>query len=370
MKIRTITCHDHANYGASLQAFALQQYLSKQGHDVKIIDYLPQYIKTYDIWRLYPSSKLYTLAKRFHIIHAIYALHRYIQIRPTMGRIKAFEAFKNKYLHLTDHYQSFLELANNPPEADIYIAGSDQIWNTNLENGKDASYFLQFGTEKTKRISYAASFGIESITSGLEFQIKSYLKRLDSISVRETSGVTILNQLNISGCQVVDPVFLLSNQEWMQSFNIEKNKKHITKPYILVYELFGGDKRISNTAQIIAKEKKLQIVAINDLYKKKYADINITDGSPVDFVNLISNAEFVIADSFHATAFSIIFHKPFLIYYNKNNISRMKDLLSGLNLLKHLNSPTIYYDINWSEVDLLLQNSIIKSKTYLSEHLK
>lgn len=371
MKIRTITCHDVNNYGASLQALALQTYLASLGHDVKIIDYLPSYSIPYNMWKVHPSSHLYTLSKFSHIVKLFCAARRYFQLKPTFGRKRAFQDFNKKFLLLTRHYNTYSELAQDPPEADLYIAGSDQIWRTNMDNGKDPSYYLQFGDLRTRRISYAASFGLPSITDGLDFLVRTYLSTFDAISVRERSGMTILDKLGVQGTWVVDPVFLLNGTEWQDLLEIKERK--IKEPYLLVYDLNHGcmKEEKERFATDYAKAKGLKIVAINDVRNTPYAQININDGSPVDFVNLIKNAEYVISDSFHATAFCTIMHTPFSVYFNRPQAVRISDFLSMLGLEYRMNNPKVMGTvIDWNKVQLLLDEQIKLSKDYLLKNMR
>ena len=146
MKIATITCHNVYNYGASLQAYALQRYLSQEGHDVEIIDYKPYYLNSRYNWRHIPAeSRLYPY-KDYVGTQCIYFLLKNRKIYKTIGRKRKFDDFRQKFLTLTDNtYTSAEELRATPPQADLYIAGSDQIWNTACENGKDAAFYLDFG---------------------------------------------------------------------------------------------------------------------------------------------------------------------------------------------------------------------------------
>ena len=370
MKIRTITCHDVNNYGASLQALALQTYLTSLGHDVKIIDYLPKYSIPYNLWKVHPSSHLYTLSKYSHIVKLFCAARRYFQIRPTFGRKRAFQEFNKKFLLLTRHYSTYSELAQDPPEADLYIAGSDQIWRTNMDNGKDPSYYLQFGDFRTRRISYAASFGLPSITDGLDFLVRTYLSVFNALSVREKSGLSILDELGVQGTIVVDPVFLLTNTEWQDLLEIKERK--IKEPYLLIYDLNHGCMNEEKRCHAInyAKAHGLKIVAINDVRNTSYAQININDGSPVDFVNLIRHAEYVISDSFHATAFCTIMHTPFCVYFNRPQAVRIWDFLSILGLEYRMNNHKVMETtIDWTKVQLLLDGQIKLSKDYLLQNI-
>lgn len=367
MKIKTITCHDVNNYGASLQAFALQTYLTNLGHDVKIIDYVPEYMKTYNVWKIPESSHLYKISKHLHFITVLFALKNYLKYRPTMGRIKAFQNFKLKYLHLTIRYKSFNELAANPPKADIYIAGSDQIWSTYLKNGQDAAFYCAFGDLNTRRISYAASFGFSEIKGGFNYFIKAMLTGFDVISTRESTGVKIIESLNLKACHVLDPVFLLNKQEWIRLFDIKS--PIIKDKYLLVYDLFHTEQELKELSCFFAQKYGLKIVAVNDCSVTKYANQNINNAGPVEFLNLILYSEYILADSFHATAFSVIFRKQFYTFYSKGNISRMKDFLNSINLGERLNTSRELPDIEWEKHEEILSRNIQYSKSFLKENI-
>lgn len=366
MKIRIITCHDVYNYGASLQALALQTYLERQGNDVRIIDYRPG--KRYDIWAISPKSRLYKVSKYFFPIKLCLAIKKYFQFRPTFGRIDAFKSFNKKYLKLSKHYNNFSELAIDPPEADMYIAGSDQIWSTYLNNGSDPAFYCCFGNLATKRISYAASFGFPQIFKGLDVLVANYIKGLDAVSVREKTGFNLLREMGIESTRVLDPVFLLNNLEWISLLDIKESA--IKTKYILVYDIFHSDERLKNRCLCLAKKYNLKIVAVNDKTLTKYADININNAGPREFVELISNAEYVVADSFHATVFSILFEKQFYIYYKKDNISRISDILSDLGMEERLNSEKELPTINWQKHVFVLEKEINVSKDFLLHQLK
>ena len=303
MKIRNITCHDVYNYGASLQCYALQQFLQNQGHDVKIIDYKPDYMRThYKFWHVPSNSRYYERAMKNPILHFMlccyFAPNRY----STYGRKLKFDKFTKNYLNLTKRYLSYNDLVDCPPEADVYIAGSDQIWNSNLPNGKDAAYFLQFGKDNVKRISYAASFAISELSEPYKSLNSKWLKRFDAISVREQSGLSILKSLDIKdGIEVLDPVYLLTASEWSEF----AGKKPLVKDqYILVYDLYLNDDRLRMEAKRLSKEHRLKIVSVDGLLKCHYADKNISNAGPNEFINLIKNASYIVTNSFHATSFS------------------------------------------------------------------
>lgn len=369
MKIKTITCHDVYNYGASLQAYALQQYLEMQGHDVQIIDYKPDYMRNhYKFWYVPSSSRYYARAMKNPVLRFMLCCYFAPNRFSTYGRKLKFDAFKKQYLHLTKRYLSYRALTDCPPDADVYIAGSDQIWNSNLPNGKDAAYFLQFGSDKTKRISYAASFAIPDVAEEFKALNSAWLRKFDAISVREHTGLSILQSLGINGgVEVLDPVYLLSASEWNE---FAGEKPIITTPYILVYDLCLNDDSLRAEAERLSKEFALKIISVDGHFKCPYADKNISNAGPQEFVNMIAHAAYVVTNSFHATSFSLILNRPFSVFYKRKNISRMADILSHLNLLHCLNAKHPNYDFNWDDINAHLVEMSQNSINYLSENLK
>lgn len=368
MKIKTITCHDVYNYGASLQAYALMKYLERKGHDTQIIDYKPDYLCTrYSFWYIDSQSYFKKLCDGSKFIHLLFALAKFPSRYKTIARKVPFDNFKNKYLKITNvRYESNAELKTNPPEADLFITGSDQVWNTAMLNGKDPAFYLDFVPEKGIRASYAASFGVSNIEKGIEGFARQMLEKLNYISVRETTGLKILESLGVkSGTQVLDPVFLLSRQDWSSII-----KKEYKEKYLLVYD-FLHDPIIEEAAKKIAKEKGWKIYSINDYKSLSYADKNISDAGPVEFMELINSCQLFISNSFHGTVFSIIFEKEFYVFnirILKNN-SRMADLLSLLKLSnRHISSKeqiNLTESIDYSEVKTMLNANLPGSFSYL-----
>lgn len=368
MIIKTITCHDVYNYGASLQAYALQSHLISLGHDVQIIDYKPEYLnRSYNFWYIPKHSRYYKKCEQNVLFHFLFSLRLSLVTFRTYGRIKPFKKFKEQYLKCTQTvYKNIEDLRMNSPESDIYIAGSDQIWNTNLPNGHDPAFYLDFGESEIKRISYAASFAISKLQDSDKTEIAKYLSRLDAISVREKSGLSILRELRFNGTQVLDPVFLLSEDKWR---SLASDVPIVKGNYILVYHLFSDNVEIENMAVKYAKLNNVKIVSINDKLPRAYADINISNAGPIEFVNLILHAHYVIADSFHATAFSTILSRPFSVFYKNSNSSRIEDLLQSIGLYKCYNPQELVLDFNWAQVHSALDFQIDKSIKYLDNEL-
>jgi hypothetical protein len=361
MQIKTITCHDVYNHGASLQAYALQRYLTGQGHEVEIIDYKPWYLSNH-----YKLSSISNPKYDKFIIKYIYLLAKLPGRVILLKRKRAFDRFKKKYLKLTPkRYASFEELKANCPEADIYIAGSDQIWNTIFENGKDPAFYLDFVPAGKKRVAYAASFATEKIANGYEDFVKKLIGNIHCISVREQTGVELLHYLGIKyTVQVCDPVFLLSQKQWNDLGSISYPDK-----YLLVYDTEKSN-TLKEISMVLAKKMNLKIYSAGS-FKLSYANRNFHQSGPVEFVSLIKNAEYVISNSFHGSAFALIFQKNFCVVNRSEAInSRMHNLLEGFGLSNRLvneksNLEEFSEMIDYSSVNQQLKLSIDLSKQYL-----
>ncbi|RBP03153.1 polysaccharide pyruvyl transferase family protein [Rossellomorea aquimaris] len=366
MKVLTITCHDVYNHGASLQAYSLMKYLQKCGHDVKIIDYKPDYLSNhYNLlsidnqnWEKNMLTKLLYLLLKFPL-----------RLRE-LQRKKAFDRFKSRYLHLTNfRYKSNSELREKLPEADAFICGSDQIWNSLHQNGRDPAFYLDFVPNDKIKASYAASFAINEIDDKYKEFVKEKIVSLDRIGVREKSGIEILKRLNIkNGVNVVDPTLLLPKEEW----NNLAQKKY-KEDYILVYD-FDNSSLIRDLAMEIAEKKGCKIYTVNT-GKVDYANKYFKFVGPDTFLSLVRDSKFIISNSFHAAVFSVIFEKNFIIVNRKEAINtRMKDFLEDLNLEDRLviDSNSFKYllnDINYDERKKILDKKVNISKKYLEEAL-
>lgn len=360
MKICTITCHDVYNVGASLQAYALQTYLKSLGHDVRIIDYKPDYLSQH--YRLdIVSNQKYD--KPF--LRQAYLLAKLPGRLRILPRKKVFDEFTAKYLTLTKRYASNAELSADPPEADVYFAGSDQIWNPLFRNGKDPAFYLDF-VQHGLRASYAASFAVDKFPQELCDVTARYLRRFDHISARETSGLAILQLLGIRNAEtVLDPVFLLDKAHWESMARLPAEAE---KPYLLVYD-FDNSPAVRVLAEKIARERGLKIYSVFDL---PYAQRCFTLSGPQEFLGLVRQASFVLSNSFHATAFSAIFEREFAVVERTEKINtRMRDFTALLGIPERIlsaDSP-VPSDIDWNSVHRRLDAEIAGSKAYIDRVL-
>ena len=361
MKICTITCHDVYNCGASLQAYGLQTYLKSLGHTVKIIDYKPNYLSQH--FRLDAVSNPKYDKPLLRQAYLLAKLPERLRILP---RKQAFDRFTASYLDLTRRYHSAAALRADPPEADVYLAGSDQIWNPLFPNGKDPAFYLDF-VQHGVRASYAASFAVDAFPEELRTATARYLRRFDHISLREPSGLAILASMGIrDAVYVPDPVFLPERSCWDA---MAKTPRPDGAPYLLVYD-FDNSPVIRRMAEQIARDRNLRIYSV---FEVPYARRCFPLSGPEEFLGLIRNASFVLSNSFHATAFSVIFGKEFAVAERSEQINtRMRDFTAALGLSDRMavNGNTAYPAIDWADVSHRLRTQVRSAKAYLDEVLR
>ena len=205
MKLSLITMQGVYNYGSALQTYASQKILTELGCEVEIIDYYPNRMRNYG-----SLKQLYTDAKPFHKNRwkcMVIGICKY----PSMIKLKkVFEPFAEKYFNKTRVYNSNIELCSNPPVADVYCTGSDQVWNDYLEGTFDKSYFLNFVPNQTHKIAFSASFGRDDLRHEELAPVRNLLEQYNAISVREESGKKILKNNIICLIPHISPIMFRS----------------------------------------------------------------------------------------------------------------------------------------------------------------
>lgn len=326
MKIGIITFHAAFNYGSMLQAYALQTYLERLGHEVSIINFRPK------------SQKLgYPKPIEFSSLnHAKQSIRRLLfaplSIKPLNHKWILFDKFMHKYLHLTKEFHSLDEMKDEDYNYDVLITGSDQIWNTNAFDFSEA-YFGTFVDSKIKKIAYAPSMGPNP--EGLD---KNYLKKLltgyTAVSVRERRTKDFLERNGIykNVSLVLDPTMLLDDRDYDSLID----KEPIIKGNYLFYYTPGRIRpEFLKEALYIGNKLGLPVVYDNYYYKKDIKDYcNIyayPETGPSEFLNLVKNATAVCGASFHLMVFSILFKKNFYCM-NGDVDSRMNNLMVSMGL--------------------------------------
>lgn len=364
-KIGIITILKVNNYGAELQAYATQATLNKMGYDAEIIDYL--FYKN-------PMAK-HTRGSRTEFSHSVkkrFAEWLYPLIhKPSANKTRTirFESFHKHNTRLSPTYRCAEELYDAKMPYDVYMVGSDQVWNPGSYTSL-RPYFLDFAPKGKPKVAYASSFGVSELPMETHNFYKKHLYNFKAIGVRERTAVEMVK--NISGKDaewVLDPTLLLTAEEWSA---LAKPIEGIECPYVLVYELTPC-KAINQMAERIASQNGWRIVRLSKSEKDMVENQTcITDAGPAEFLYLFKNAEFVITNSFHGTAFSINFGRQFLtiVPTRKSNNSRQKDLLTRMNLTDRMLSDSDTFlnniqNIDYQSIHPLLEAQRNKSITFI-----
>lgn len=325
-KIEIITFHKVYNYGAALQAYATVKFLEECGFEAEIIDYYANNLKGYGTIK----SALREVANENHNIF-IRLLYAFIKV-PSYKRLKKrFDYFVENNLPITKPYYSGEELKKDLPVADAYCTGSDQVWNNYYTRIFEGAYFLEFVPEKYPCFSIASSFGKKEFNETDQKYIKDHLKKYEYISVREKTGIEILNKIGIKNASVMlDPTLLVSMKLW-ETFAADIE---IKEPYILVYQLHG-DSNAMNAAIEFGKRNKMKVIRIVTMYHQMRPGCkNIIVPDVNEWVAYFKNASYVFTDSFHGTVFSIIFKRKIGVTVPLLAGNRITDLLEMIGAEK------------------------------------
>lgn len=372
------------NYGAELQAFALQKKIEQLGYSSEIIDYI--YYKNWRFHDTKESCPLIPMGNKARISYLIkyrlinFILDKIVPLfhKPTSKRLRRFDDFHKYNTRFSRSYRSMQQLYNTCIDYDIYVVGSDQVWNPAASSSIEP-YFLTFAPKNTKKFSYASSFGVATIPSGIQERMATLLGNIDTISVREDSGITLVKQLTgKDALLVVDPTLLLTKEEWN---NYMKPYPSMPRHYVLIYQLSESNV-IVDAAMKIGRERNMPVYRIckrSFRVEKNDGVINILDAGPAEFLSLIAKADYLVTNSFHGTAFAVNFNIPFytIVSSKKNNNSRMVSLLKLLDLSDRLVEEDICEDSidPTKSIDFKKPNDSLtafrnKSMTYLVSNIQ
>ena len=365
-KVGIITFHNAHNYGAMLQVFALQNFIEDTYNDINVK------VINYENKKIVSQYKLITSFRK-NPIKYVKLLSRDIKsYKINSKRYNNFNLFMNNELNLTDRYKN-INMFNE--DFDICITGSDQVWNPDIVGKLSDEYTLNFGKKEMKRVSYAASIGDISQVKAYKEDFKNKISKIDAISVRETDAKEVLQELINKKIDVVlDPTLLLSREQWNKKI---ENLSPENEKYILAY-VVKADEEYLKIVNDLSKRTGLKVIHFekdnikyNSVVKSAY-----TKG-PYEFVNLIKNAEYVVATSFHAAVFSVIFNKKFFIVPHKKTGFRVINLMNTLGIedrvfenYQQFKNIDIDFNTNWSEVNKKLIIEREKSIKFIEQALE
>ncbi len=367
------------NYGAELQAYATQKALQQMGYNAEIIDYLfyknPRHIQTQGSKPVFQMSAKKKLAE--FLYPKISKLKQVLQHNnDAKTRAARFAKFHEDNTRFSAEFRTYEDLQKNCPEYDVYIVGSDQVWNPGIFSSLDP-YFLKFAPAGKRKLSYASSFGVGQLPTETIDYYKESLCQLDSIAVREENAVDLVKDVSGRDAQwVLDPTLLLDKDAWM---SVAESMSGVPERYVLLYELTPCP-YLKTLAKHIAEMRQAKVVRITKDAARVENDeeiINITDAGPSEFLGLFANADFVVTNSFHGTAFSINFNRDFYVVTpsRKQNNSRQRSLLRLFGLSERLIiEDTPFEDINtdsiaFEKINLALGTERVKSVQYLENSI-
>lgn len=378
MKIGVITTQYASNYGALLQTYALQTYLNEYpDFDAEVLNYHPPFYK--DCWKLLPKitgyGSLYLSCKSLALLGLTCINPKRLRLKKK--RFENYKKFVKENIKCSKPYFSKEEIESDFCPYDALIAGSDQIWNYKLMKNKKIERVWFLGLEgsykNVKKIAYAPSVA-DKIPEDKKEEIKELLKDFKAVSVRESSDIGQIEPLYGGEVRhVCDPVFLLDKKRWAEF----SKEPEIEEPYICCYFLNPSAEAVGIVKEIKRiTGLKTVLIDINDREKIK-PDIDILDACPKEFVGLIKNAEMVITNSFHATAFSVLFEKDLIVVKKKTANSRMESLLKvagisdrikSLSEVKYMSEKDLKTDYNSDSNKL--PDFIKSSEDYLKSALR
>ena len=325
------------NYGQLLQCYALQKYLRDAGHDAFLIRYDSRndFIRTPFILRCLKALNPVLLCK--FLQHKIqHKINSKKLLEESKLNDRHFDDFRAKYIVQSEKlYTSYNQLKENSPEADVYVVGSDQVWNFyeyRLDHCRNLvhAYFLDFGNKQTKRISYAASWGKTDLPHDFIEEISPLLKKFDYVSVREKNGINLCRKCGFDTAEFrCDPTLLLTAKDYRSLYKENYGTSKRQNPYLFLYMLKNTCDFDIQKAYEFAERKNLEVVYVTgngkiDRYEKTFATIS-------QWLSLIDNAEYVVTNSFHCCVFSLIFEKKFGVVPLTKTLAGMNSRIETLS---------------------------------------
>ncbi|HHI5045182.1 TPA: polysaccharide pyruvyl transferase family protein, partial [Vibrio parahaemolyticus] len=339
-KIGIATVTTGFNYGTSLQAFSTKRLLDKIDYEPELLKVKGSIVKGRDI----RIKKLFVMVVR-SILHKKNIFKLFVKgKKKSLSHVtkEMFFDFEEQYLSPKSMTWSSLKKIGSSQEYKAFLSGSDQVWiGTSLY--PDPLYYLEFAP-KRKRIAFSPSFGCSSVPYYNRKNIAKKISKFNAISTREESGVKLVYELTgRHSISLVDPTLMIDKHEWCDLFSL--NERLISHPYILVYFLDNPSEKARKYIRELKEQLSVEVIGIPYEFISSVSDRHV-DAGPKEFLNLVYNAEYVVTDSFHGTAFSLNFNTPFSTFdrnYNKgiDQSSRITSLLDKVNMLDRFDPEEI-----------------------------
>lgn len=362
-KIGIYTFHAEINFGAQLQAYSTQRFLNDCGYDAEIVN----------LYTLHNEALMHYRSQWNSVKGVVLNLMAIClpSIRRKIGNINKFHS----EMKLSKRYFSKEEVSSNPPIYDVHLVGSDQVWNIEYGIDKNAYFFLPFLPKDAVRVSYASSFGNTDVDKSLYPKLKELLTPFTAISTREKGGVELIDKAaGLKAAHVLDPVFLLSKEDW----NGILPKDRIIKDKYIFYYGFDKDENCRSMIKTLSSHLALPIVSASVSLTSPYKfNRFVIDAGPKEFLRLIRDAEYVITSSFHGMALSINFRRNFVVMKYGTRMSRIESVLDAFGMKERIVSNPAQLrtllestsEIVYNEYEKVIKENVEFSQQWLKTHI-
>ncbi len=348
-KICVITRHAIVNYGSFLQTYATQEIFNRYGYDTTILDYV-----RYDEEYRNVTELLLKKSNKWNKNFLTRLIYRIVQWPDHYICGRAFEKKRNKYLNLSERITDINKEKSKIPNADIYCTGSAQVWGEIGGDDIDPAYFLDFvANKKAKKVAFSASFGKSNYSEDRICKFSDLLKNYDYITVRESSALDLVEKSGQKSVQILDPTIIYGRDNWDKVLPTIKDKN-----YVLLYQL-NANSKMDEYASNFAKKAGLKLIRISvELHNIMRTGKFKWCLSPFEFLSYIKNAKYMITDSFHGTAFAIMFNTQFVEVLPKEKITRNLSVLQQFGI-----EDRILREINdFSYIDKMIDFNAVNEK--------
>lgn len=357
-----ITIHVGANFGSVLQTVATSYVLRQLGVEAEVLDYRPPRVLYKRLFKKAFNGYFAPIRLMVWMLMKVYNDHIYL-------------GFVKRNCKLTPTFYSMNEVKGHLPEADYYVSGSDQVWNSTHNEGIDPMYYFPYVPDDKTIFAYSSSFGKENLPKEEIKVITPWLKRFRAISVREESARQLLSRMGIENAvHLLDPTLMLNRETWKSLYI---TKWVVDKPYILVFLPYNTVSKdlVYQTARKIAQLKRLEVVTFSwEIFSEKLADRTIKYAKPEDFLSLFYYADVVVTNSFHGTAFAINMNRQMWVYEPSAFPTRLLSLIHLVGLDDRVLSDVITDEqigktIDYETVNLVLDVEREKTLDFLGKVL-
>ncbi len=364
------------DYGALLQSYGMKTYLSHHQETI-MIPYFPEELRhRYRFIQFNKKDK--GLRKGYRVVRQIIGqISRGVFYSNLMAKCR-ISHFRKTYLTSSSRrLRDAREIYEFDKEIDTYVVGSDQVWNPRITEGLQEGYFCtfrQWKKERSRYVAYAASIGSQSLEEGFDEMISQYLTNFDAISLREPSAVPYMEKRCKKELEVVlDPVFLIGREKWEALIRTNRKRR---KGYIAVYYT-EYNQQMADYLKELEQDTGLYVLMLAPKIRGFHCtdnQINAVGCGPLEFLKYLHDAEYVVTNSFHGVAMSIIFQKQFAVFPHSVRNARLADILHTVHLEERIVGEEkgvqgIYEKIEWRKVEEALKEAVKHSEEFIEREI-